>query len=488
MPNQTNGLAINNYLYSYQPNNNNDFKMIKNQREESLKILICTESFHPYTSGIARRFKEIIIRLARQGFQIHIITGCKGCETLTNDCKIVKNLSFSRLYSLEFNDKLDCSLPFLLPQYGMLKSILEFKPDVIHCVEHTPASTFCACLALSLNIPIVWSSHTNLDYYIPLYIKPFISHVSLWVYQSLRRTFLNISNFNLTVSSDFAKVLENNGIRERIHVWKTGVDSESFNPSFRSHEMRVRMFNASYSSDKILLVSVGRLSPEKNFEFLIEILKKFPNVFLCIVGGGAYLDNLKPLFPQNQTNFMGFLQGIELASAYASADFFVYASVSETFGQVYLEAMSSGVPIVAAEGKQMREFFINGIHGYTWRPNDVEDACEALEKAIRDRNILSQNCRSNALYHSWDSAANQIAQVYKTVRNNKKYSKIRFNPYGLFYLGKWFFLQILILLFMVPFMNVAKPIEKSNSVNSKKHSSSYRSRYLSNPVLLNKNI
>ncbi len=113
--------------------------------------------------------------------------------------------------------------------------------------------------------------------------------------------------------------------------------------------MRARMFNGHSDKDRVLLLSVGRLSPEKNFEFLLGLLAEFPQAFLCIVGDGPYKESLRPIFPPEQTHFMGFLQGAQLAAAYASADFFVYASVSETFGQVYLEAMSSGVPVVAAE-------------------------------------------------------------------------------------------------------------------------------------------
>lgn len=244
----------------------------------------------------------------------------------------------------------------------MIRVLLKFKPDVVHCVEQTPATTFFAVLAKILDIPIVWSTHTNLDFYMPLYIHPLISPISVRVNRLLRRSFLNIADYNLTVSSDFARWLyEAGGIRHQpIYVWKTGVDSKSFHPDARSHEMRLRMFNGHYERDKILLVSVGRLSPEKNFEFLLKILERFPQTFLCIVGGGPYKESLEPLFPSNRTHFIGFLQGQELAAAYASADYFVYASVSETFGQVYLEAMSCGIPIVAAEGQQMKEFFING--------------------------------------------------------------------------------------------------------------------------------
>lgn len=220
----------------------------------------------------------------------------------------------------------------------MIRALFNFKPNVIHCVEQTPATTFFSVLAKIFDIPIVWSTHTNLDFYIPLYIHPVISPISVRVNKLLRRTFLNIADYNLTVSTDFARWLqENGGIKGPIYVWKTGVDSESFKPDARSHKMRLRMFNGHYASDKILLVSVGRLSPEKHFEFLLNILNRFPNVFLCIVGGGPYKESLEPLFPSDRTYFIGFLQGEDLAAAYASADYFVYASLSETFGQVYLE-------------------------------------------------------------------------------------------------------------------------------------------------------
>jgi hypothetical protein len=109
-----------------------------------VRILIFTESFHPYTSGIARRFKEIITRLAKRGFRLHIVTGCKvismifslysnffniyfiystfitclmkGCETWNTDEQLKDRVTFGMLTSIEFKDKIDCALPFILPQ------------------------------------------------------------------------------------------------------------------------------------------------------------------------------------------------------------------------------------------------------------------------------------------------------------------------------------------------------------------------------------
>jgi glycosyltransferase involved in cell wall biosynthesis len=348
---------------------------------------------------------------------------------------------------------------------GILTEILKFKPDIIHVVEHTPASMLCGILAKSLDIPLICSSHTHLDSYIPLFINKFATKLSLKVYRFVRKHFLNMANCNLTVSSDFLQLLKNSGIKSNIHVWKTGVDSQLFNPIYRSHEIRLKMFNGYYSDDKILLVSVGRISPEKNFEFLLKIIEKFPQTFLCIVGDGPYREQIEKIFPKDRTNFIGFLQGEELASVYASADYFIYASVSETFGQVYLEAMSSGVPVVAAEGKQMKEFFINGIHGYTWIPDDVDSACKAIGKTIENHEKLSKNCRSNALKHSWDGSAEQIISLYSQFSGyvqNRNIFKTLLRSF--WYFLNWLFLMVLCLLFMAPF--VTRPITTNRgSVN-----------------------
>jgi len=97
----------------------NEIPSLTNQSTSPLRILICTESFHPYTSGIARRFKEIIERLAKRGFLIHIVTGCKGSNTWTSDLELKNKVTFSILKAIEFKDKIDCALPFLLPQVGL---------------------------------------------------------------------------------------------------------------------------------------------------------------------------------------------------------------------------------------------------------------------------------------------------------------------------------------------------------------------------------
>lgn len=235
--------------------------------------------------------------------------------------------------------------------------------------------------------------------------------------------FLNTADCNLTVSDDFAQMLLDSGINTKIHVWKSGVDASLFNPKYRNNETRMKMFNGYYSSDKILLLTVGRISPEKNFEFLMDVIKRFPKAFLCVVGDGPYRSELEKVFPKDKANFIGFLTGEDLASVYASADYFLYASVTETFGQVYLEAMSSGLPIVAAKAKNMDEFFIEGVHGYTWEPCDVDSACKALKNTIKNTNKIIKNCRSRALEFSWEKSTEQLLQFYSQCNYENQSSK-----------------------------------------------------------------
>ena len=211
-----------------------------------------------------------------------------------------------------------------------------------------------------------------------------------------------------------------------------------------------------------LFLCVGRISPEKNFEFLSVLLERIPQeTFLCIVGDGPYRHALEPLFPADRVYFLGYLGGEELASAYASADYFIYASISETFGQVYLEAMASGTPVIAAEGGQLKEFFIQGEHGYLWEPDNLDSAEKAVRLAMISRDYLSKNARRQALKHSWDSAADQLNQVYYQARRTPV---IAHNDNLLVLFGRliyygliWAICILLALSLMAPFVKVSPP-------------------------------
>jgi len=358
----------------------------------------------------------------------------------------------------------------------------------------------CGAFAKSLNIPIVWSSHTNIDFYLSTYIRSYAVRMARRVYQVIRLRHLSYSSINLTVSRDFADFMEHTGVPRPVMVWKTGVDSELFNPTRKSRSMRYRMFgtNNNYTEEEMdsitLFLCVGRISPEKNFEFLSLVLERIPSqTFLCIIGDGPYRNTLEPMFPKDRVYFFGYLGGEELASAYASADYFIYASISETFGQVYLEAMASGTPVIAAEGGQLKEFFVNGEHGYLWEPDNIDSAEDAVRSAMKNRDYLSMKARQQALRHSWDSAGNQLNDIYydavKIQKTKEKTRNINIltHIWRLFYYClNWAICILFALVLMAPFVQVSSPLSKTSQKNDKNNNNDYHNKHKHNSIMTKK--
>src|SRR5207253_4845654 len=127
---------------------------------------------------------------------------------------------------------------------------------------------------------------------------------------------------------------------ERVELWPPAVDSDLFHPRRQSEAMRTRLLGG--RSDRRLLLTVSRLAPEKNVGFLAEVLKAIPDACLAIVGDGPARADLERRFQGTDARFVGYLKGEQLAAAYASADAFIYASETETMGNVVLEAMACG--------------------------------------------------------------------------------------------------------------------------------------------------
>ncbi|MHB1422165.1 MAG: glycosyltransferase [Gemmataceae bacterium] len=132
---------------------------------------------------------------------------------------------------------------------------------------------------------------------------------------------------------------------KRVELWPPAVDGQLFHPSRKTAEMRARLSKG--HTDKQLLLTVSRLAPEKNVGFLVEVLDRLPNACLAVVGDGPQRTELERRFAGRNANFIGCLKGAELSAAYSSADAFVYASETETMGNVILEAMACGCAVIA---------------------------------------------------------------------------------------------------------------------------------------------
>src|SRR5262249_28842456 len=136
-----------------------------------------------------------------------------------------------------------------------------------------------------------------------------------------------------------------------------------------------------------LLLTVSRLAPEKNVGFLAEVLRRLPGACLAIVGDGPTRSALEQQFAGTDSRVLGYLKGEELAAAYASADAFVYASETETMGNVILEAMACGRALVAPDAGGIPNLVSHGTTGFMYRPRDLAGAVELTRTLVTDERL-----------------------------------------------------------------------------------------------------
>lgn len=215
------------------------------------------------------------------------------------------------------------------------------------------------------------------------------------------------ADLTLVTSPQMKAELEDNGI-PRVDVWRKGIDTERFHPTFQSDSMRSRMSDG--NPQDFLMVYVGRLGAEKRLKDIKPILQQMPNARLCLVGKGPQMEELQEHFRGEKAVFLGQLSGDDLSSAFASADAFIMPSDSETLGFVVLESMASGVPVVGAAAGGILDLIDHGKTGYLAPPGDIPAFVHSL-KELQDTKIrqrMGKSARTEAERWGWEAATNHL--------------------------------------------------------------------------------
>ncbi len=368
-----------------------------------MRIVLFTETFLPKVDGIVTTLCQTIKQLKILGHEVLIIAPAGGFDEFSQ-CRILGIPG----HAFPFYPELRLSLP----RASMRQAILDFKPDMIHVTE--PALLGIAGLYYggggnggALRLPMAISYHTDLPKYLRYYGLGFIEPI-IWPLLRLRH---NRATVNLCTSVIMVNQLAEHGIA-RVALWPGGVDADRFHPANRSDAMRARLTDG--HPDGPLLLYVGRLSAEKDIERLKPILEAAPGARLALVGDGPHRKALEQHFAGLPVNFAGFLHGDDLAAAYASSDIFVMPSQTETLGLVVLEAMSSGVPVVAARAGGIPEMIEEGVSGYLF--DDEQQAIAAVNQLLpsrEKRKAMGEIAREQAAQHSWKSATALLVEQYK---------------------------------------------------------------------------
>lgn len=368
-----------------------------------MKIAIFTETFLPKIDGVVTILCQVLERLQEKGHQV-LLFGPPGGPKEYAGAEIVGVGG----PPLPFYPELRINIP----RKFVWEKVRDFQPDLVHIVAPFFLGPFGMSYARRLNVPILASFHTHVPNYVRHYGGAFIEP-AIWSYM---RALHNQAHLNLCPSTETLRDLRSHGF-ERVRWWKRGIDTTRFTPGPRDAAMRERLTGG--HPDDLLVLYVGRLSPEKRLDLIRDPLFSVPGVRLAMVGGGPSQGQIRRHFRDTPTAFPGFLEGDELVRAYRAADVFLFPSTTETFGLVALEAMACGVPVIAANAGGVRDIIRDGETGLLFDPERPAQI-GALVRDLKDRPELHRGLAARGLAHargrSWQATMDQLIGYYEVTR------------------------------------------------------------------------
>jgi glycosyltransferase involved in cell wall biosynthesis len=377
------------------------------QLTTNLRIALFTETFLPKIDGVVTRLCQTIRHLGLLGHEVLVIAPDGG----------LKDYEGARIHGVKgFSFPVYPDIKLAIPRPSIGRALNEFKPDLIHAAHPCVLGLSAFHYSKRHSVPLIVSYHAQLDKYMHYYgfgkLEP--------LFWKGTRSAYNISDLALATSQAMVDHLRQHGLK-RVELWQKGVDTETFHPDKASPEMRARLTQG-HPEDK-LLVYIGRLSAEKGIEAAKPVLEAISGLRLALVGDGPNRAKLEEYFAGTPTYFPGFLQGKDLAAAYASADIFFMASRTETLGLVVLEAMASGGAVVAANEGGIPDIVRDGVTGHLFKGGDTEGAIAAVRRLISDdthREAMRREARLDAEKWSWAAATRQLEAFYRDVMNREQ--------------------------------------------------------------------
>ena len=365
-----------------------------------MRVAIFAETFLPKWDGITNTLCRLLEHLEAEGHE-SIMFAPEGAPESYASTRIFGYPAFNCPW---YND-----LRLATPLGTATSEIEKFRPDVVHVASPLLLGALGLKKAKQMGVPVVASYHTDVPGYMEHYGFGALREPS-W---ALFRWLHNQADLNVCPSTHTRRQLEERGF-ERVEIWARGVDTELYSPERFSFAMRDRMSGG--VPDAPLLLYTGRLAVEKRIDLLRPVLERIPNARLCMVGSGPAEEAMRSIFRDTNTTFMGYLKGEELATAYASADMFVFPSESETFGNVVLEAMASGLtPICAAAGGPT-DIVDHGRNGFLFTPGAHEEISSVLEWLIAHPEVskaFGQRARAHAEANSWTNIMSGLVAQYR---------------------------------------------------------------------------
>ncbi len=372
-----------------------------------MKLALVTETFPPEVNGVAMTLHRLAGTLAARGHAVEVVrprqssTDGSRAELFTEF--LVPGSPFPGYPELKIG----------WPVYGRLKNHWRARrPDIVHVATEGPLGLAALQAARSLKIPVSSSFHTNFHSYSKHYGVGFLYQAGLAYF----RWFHNRTACTFAPSVDIIAALAEAGF-QNLHLMGRGVDTELFSPQRRDEALRAAW---GAKPETPVAMCVGRLAAEKNLPLVAEAWAELraarPDLKLVLVGDGPLRDSLRRKYPE--AHFAGVQHGEDLARHYASGDLFLFASVTETFGNVVTEAMASGLVVAAYDYAAPRAYVREGTNGYLANFDDRNAFHAASRRALENLPEwpkLRAAARATAQGLSWERVVEGFEKVLATL-------------------------------------------------------------------------
>ena len=367
-----------------------------------VRIAYVTETWFPSVNGVVTRLAATVSELTRRGNQVlvvapHVSGPGDWQEPPGTTVRHVPSVGLPFIYGGQ---------PWGLPLPRVVGLLDRWVPDLVHAVSPTLLGWAGVLHAHRRGLPLVCSYHTHVPRYAHYYHLGFAEGPAWALIRRAHRR----AHVNLAASEASRDELQAHGVRD-VRIWRGAVDLDQFHPRYASADLRRRLTDG--HPERRVCLYVGRLAAEKGVERLLPLAAADGDRHVALVGDGPAKAELERVFTGLQATFVGGLAGRELSAAYASADVFVFPSTTDTLGLVMLEAMASGLPVVAARTPASCGLLDRAPAGDVFDPADTESLLAAVRRWLGtplDRRRLADQARDQLA--TWERATSELLTEY----------------------------------------------------------------------------
>ncbi|MEN9899980.1 MAG: hypothetical protein RLZZ152_1024, partial [Pseudomonadota bacterium] len=371
----------------------------------SLRIAVVTETWPPEVNGVAMTLAKLVQGLSHRNHDVQLIRPRQTkTDSPMNDTSLEEVLM--RGMPIPRYPELKLGLP---SKKTLVKTWTLRRPDVVHIATEGPLGWSALQAAKVLKLPVTSDFRTNFQSYSKHYgvgwlRKPIVAYL---------RKFHNATACTMVPTRELMRTLSQNGFAN-LKVVSRGVDTKLFNIAKRDTSLRSSW---GATDNTKVLISVGRMAPEKNLDQVLktyDALKSTGQAFkLVMVGDGPLKEQFQKRYPE--IIFPGMLSQTNLAAYYASSDLFIFPSQTETFGNVTLEALASGIPVLAFDCAAARDWVQTGVNGWLVAENNPEGFAAQAVTVFNSKDLLdqiTQSTRQQVVHLDWDQIAEQVESVF----------------------------------------------------------------------------